>query len=187
MATAIKQTPNDQKLESANDVPAEGFGSDEARGRLLELVKGFRIAMLVTREGKSSLASRPMTIAQVEDDGTLWFMTSMTAEQTRALEFHSKVLVVCQSITVYVSVAGKAELVDDRAKIDELWSEPARLWFPEGKADPNLVLIKVSPTEGEFWDQSGLKGLRFLVDAAKSYVTGERLEPDPRSHAQASL
>jgi general stress protein 26 len=45
----------------------------------------------------------------------------------------------------YVSVAGRAWLLRDRAKIDELWSPLYKAWFPDGKDDPELALLRSIP------------------------------------------
>ena len=41
------------------------------------------------------------------------------------------------------------------------------MWFPKGPDDPDLVLLSVEPEIAEFWDVGGIKGLRYLFDAAK--------------------
>jgi general stress protein 26 len=43
----------------------------------------------------------------------------------------------------YLSVSGVAEVCTDRAKIAELWTEEWKLWFPGGKDDANLALLRV--------------------------------------------
>ena len=52
----------------------------------------------------------------------------------------------------YVSISGTAQIVRDRQKVQELWSEPLATWFPKGKDDPNIGLIRVHV------DQSGILG-----------------------------
>ena len=49
----------------------------------------------------------------------------------------------------YVSVSGRAEIVRDKATIAEKWSEPLKAWFPDGKDDPQIALIRVHPDKGE--------------------------------------
>ena len=51
-----------------------------------------------------------------------------------------------------------------------------RVWNPGGKDDPNLCLIAVHPVEGEYWDTAGARGVRFLVEAAKAYLSGTKPE-----------
>jgi general stress protein 26 len=36
--------------------------------------------------------------------------------------------------------------------IDKLWSKPAEAWFPGGKTDPNLALLRFDIDEAELWE-----------------------------------
>jgi general stress protein 26 len=88
----------------------------------------------------------------------------------------------------FVAMGGLGEIIDDREKIAKAWSETMRPWFPEGPSASDLVLIHFIPDEAEYWDSSGLKGVRFLFEAAKAIVTGRRLnDDDPRRHGSVSL
>jgi general stress protein 26 len=52
----------------------------------------------------------------------------------------------------YVSVSGRASLVRDREKIEELWNPDCEAWFPQGIDDPQLALLRVDATKAEYWD-----------------------------------
>jgi general stress protein 26 len=73
-------------------------------------------------------------------------------------------------------------LSQDRAEIDRLWNESWQIWFPKGKQDPDLVLLRVQVESGEFWDLSGTNGVRFLWAAAKAYFQGEKVGQVPNTH-----
>jgi general stress protein 26 len=53
----------------------------------------------------------------------------------------------------YVSITGVATLVRDPDKVRELWSRRLRAWFPEGKKDPDLALIRVNVERADYWDR----------------------------------
>lgn len=78
-------------------------------------------------------------------------------------------------------------VVDDGPRTRRLWKEPHKVWFPKGPDDPDLVLLSVEPEIAEFWDVGGIKGLRYLFDAAKAYVTGERVAIEDESDIHARL
>ncbi len=146
--------------------------SDE-REHFQKLLEQFQIAMLVTHTTDGHLRARPMTLANVEANGRLWFITDSETAKAHEIEHESDVLVVCQNDrAVYLSLQGRARLVQDRPKIQELWQEPFRVWFPKGKDDPHLALIQVEPIEGEYWDNQGLKKVRYMLEAVKAYATG---------------
>jgi len=65
-------------------------------------------------------------------------------------------------------VAGRAQVVDDRAKVEELWSPAMQVFFPGGKDDPQLRLIHVRAESAEYWNSpAGLFGaaLEFVLGA----------------------
>ena len=71
--------------------------------------------------------------------------------------------------------------------IEELWNETWKIWFPRGKTDPSIVLLKIQPEHGEYWDNSGAVGLKYLINAGKAYLQGERAETDEDINASVSL
>ncbi|MGB7327328.1 MAG: pyridoxamine 5'-phosphate oxidase family protein [Rubripirellula sp.] len=159
----------------------------DTQQKLIDILNDFDTAMLVTRGDDGSLDARPMAVAQVEDDGQVWFVTDRNSGKIADLMLDSDVAVAMQSSNKFVSLSGTAHAVDDRAKLDELWSEAWKVWFPEGKASDSIVLLKVEPTRGEYWDNSGLTGVKYMLKAGKAYLQGERPETDASTNASVSL
>ncbi|MEO6418091.1 MAG: pyridoxamine 5'-phosphate oxidase family protein [Polyangiaceae bacterium] len=133
--------------------------------RFYERLKEFETAMLVTHAG-DTLHARPMSIADAEPDCDLWFITGGDTLKAHEIEADGRVQVICQDGRSYLTVTGTARLVTDRAKLDELWQETMRTWFPKGKDDPSLVLVMLTAKEGEYWDHSGLSKLKYHADSA---------------------
>lgn len=93
------------------------------------------------------------------------------------IQNNQQVNVVCQDgERICISLSGRAELVNDRRKLEEAWSESFKVWFPGGKDDPDIRLIFVRGDEAEYWDTHGSKGVRYIFSAVKSYAAGERPE-----------
>lgn len=131
--------------------------------------------MLVTHGRSETFHARPMALAQVEADCRIWFLTHRDSAKAHEIETDTHVLVICQQDHhAYLSLSGRATLVDDRAKTAELWKEPFRVWFPKGKDDPELALISVTPEDGEFWDNSGFRKIKYLMESAAAYVIGRQ-------------
>ncbi len=61
------------------------------------------------------------------------------------IEVNPNVSVNFQAGSRWMSVNGKAKLVREKSKIDELWKETLRPWFPEGKESADICLIQVIP------------------------------------------
>ena len=155
--------------------------------KLIDLIQDFSTAMLVTCSDDGSLDARPMAVAQAEDDGQIWFVTDRNSGKVEDLLLDSEVAVTMQGSGKYVSLSGTAHPADVRAKLDELWSEAWKVWFPEGKASESIVLLRIEPTRGEFWDNSGLTGVKYLLKAGKAYLQSERPSTDSATNAAVLL
>jgi general stress protein 26 len=156
------------------------------RQKVYEMLESFESAMLVTHNPDGVLDARPMRVADIEPAGSLWFMTSRSSRKVSEIDKDSRVLLVYQDASgQYLSIAGTARIVDDGPRTRRLWKEPYKVWFPKGPDDPDLVLLSVEPEVAEFWDVAGLNRLRYLFDAAKAYVTGDRAAiEDSDKHAR---
>ncbi|KIP86854.1 general stress protein [Stenotrophomonas maltophilia] len=140
--------------------------------QLAALIKDVEVAMFTTTGVDGRLYSRPLGTQEVEFDGDLWFATSADSPKVAEIALNPRVNVAYASPSKnsYVSVAGTARIVDDRAKIDALWSPAMKLFFPEGKDDPNLRLIHVQAESAEYWDGPGTllgKALSFVLSAVQ--------------------
>jgi len=162
--------------------------SEDVKTRLVEALKRLDTVMVTTTAQNGTMHGRPMAIADIEQDGTLWFVTGKDSGKTDEIRSDSRAVVTGQEKGLYVSVSGRIELVDDRARIRELWRDSWKVWFPNGKDDPNIVLIRVRPEIGEYWDQQGSKGIQYLFQTAKALLDGKRAEvDDDRQHAKVRL
>jgi general stress protein 26 len=151
------------------------FATSEQREHFLKLLKQFSTAMLVTHAGAGELRARPMAIADVEAGGRVWFITSVDTAKVHEIESDTGVHLVClKEHSAYLSISGRASLSRDRARIERVWQEPFKVWFPKGKDDPEIALIAVTPEEVEFWDNQGLNRVGYLFESAKAYVTGSK-------------
>jgi general stress protein 26 len=162
---------------------------DTRYDKLHDLLADFDTAMLVTRTPEGQLRSRPMAVAAVEPDGALWFMTQRDSAKVTEIEHYHEVNVAFQSKLKFVSISGSGYVVEDRQKVDELWNEAWKHWFPGGKDDPQLMLVCVDGATGEYWDNSGASGIKYLIEAGKAYLSGTRpnVERDPAIHAKVNL
>ena len=155
--------------------------------KFISLLKDFDQGMLVTRAGDDTLRARPMAVARREEDGTLYFITALHSSKVDELAQNPKVCVAFQKNNKSVTVSGAARVIQDRAKIEELWSKGFDLWFPDGPKDPEVCALVVRPDEGEYWDDAGWNRVKFALRAAKAFVTGERIEHDKTEHDRVKL
>lgn len=148
----------------------------ESIEKLKDLIKGVETAMLTTID-QGVLRSRPMATQQTEFDGDLWFFTSSATHKTEEIEKDNRVNVSYAepADNSYVSVSGKAKIVTDRAKMEELWNPILKAWFPKGLDDPTIILLKVEVEQAEYWDSTS-NTLVQLFGFLKAIATGERAE-----------
>jgi general stress protein 26 len=145
---------------------------EESIEKLKGLIEDIDFAMLTTVNG-GQLRSRPMSTQKFDFDGDLWFFTSDQTHKVDEIEQDNRVCVAYAKPedNVYVSVSGRAQLVKDKDKIEELWNPILKAWFPEGLDDPTLSLLKISVEEAEYWDSPNSKIVQ-LVGFVKALVTG---------------
>jgi len=143
--------------------------------KFYELLKGFHNAMIVTH-ANGGLRARPMAIAQLQPSCEMWFITDKDSAKAHEIDGDMRVLVVCQNdSTAYISASGTAKVVHDPQKIEQIWREPFQVFFPKGKTDPSIALIRFKPDEGEFWDNGGFNKVKYLFEAARAYISGEKI------------
>jgi general stress protein 26 len=140
-----------------------------------DLIKDIRFAMFTTRHGNGHLHSRPMTTQNKKSDeaDTLWFFMSKRSEPVADLAADPVVNVAYADPDkdAYVSVSGRARVVDAPAKAQQLWSKLNEAWFPQGPNDPDLALVCVEITHADYWDVKQGK-LTQLYKMARAAVTG---------------
>jgi general stress protein 26 len=140
---------------------------------LKDKIKDIRYAMLSTIEEDGDIHMRPMATHDIDADGTLWFFTHDDSNKVREIRQNARVGIGYENhpSDTYVTIAGTAEVVKDKTKIDELWSDLLKAWFPEGKDDPHIALLKVKPHQAEYWDRPGGKMVT-LFEMVKAKFTG---------------
>lgn len=152
--------------DKAQDQPEHG------RAELLALLKKYDTAILTTISPDSSLHSRPMGVQQAEPDMDIWFATRLDSSKVRDLEADPRVSLAYYDTPGkgYVSVSGRVRLNRDRKRIEALWEPSWKLWFPEGKDDPEITLLVVEPEQAEYIDPTTNKLV--LLQALAHAVTG---------------
>jgi len=146
--------------------------------KLRGLVKDIDFCMLTTVDDNGHLHSRPMSSnGDIDSDGSLWFFTSASSHKVSEIEKLPKVSVsfADPDNQCYVSISGTAQLVRDRNKIDELWRPEFKMWFPNGKDDPDVALLRVSTEQAEYWD-SPASTIGYVLNFVSSLVSGKEAD-----------
>ncbi|WP_439500160.1 pyridoxamine 5'-phosphate oxidase family protein [Bosea sp. (in: a-proteobacteria)] len=142
--------------------------------RAWSMIEEIGICMLVTHDGSGDqLRARPMSAHAARDEDAIYFLTDIRNHKDDEVEINDN---VCLTFAEnddyrYVSVTGTANMLDDRRKIDELWSTAAKAFW-ESKDDPNIRVLRVRPAMAEFWDNPGK--IVTTVKMAAAAVTGSK-------------
>jgi general stress protein 26 len=153
---------------------ADGSNATTELGRadVVKILRSADTVMLATALADGKILAHPMALQEVTEDADVWFFLALDGDQANALRTNPEVNLSIAEAGNWLSVAGRAEFVDDRAKIESLWSDSAEAWFDDSR-DPNLGLIKVVTHSAQHW---GLPGGRAsgLFRMVKSKITGDR-------------
>src|SRR5215216_5493223 len=151
---------------------------ENALEKLRELVEDIDFCMMTTVDESGDLHSRPMSSnGDIDADGDIWFFTSASSHKVSEIEKLPKVNVsfADPDNQHYVSISGTAQLVRDRNKIEELWRPEFKMWFPEGKDDPEIALLRVNLEKAEYWD-SPSSTIAYALNFVSSLVTGKEAD-----------
>jgi general stress protein 26 len=130
----------------------ETSGSEQYK-KIHDLIKDIHVAMLTTEGSDGKLHSRPMATQEAEFDGSVWFLSRQSSGKVTDIQHQAHVnLAYSDGKHSFVTLAGTAEIQKDRKKIDELWNPLYKAWFPDGKDDPQITVIKVQVEDAEYWE-----------------------------------
>ena len=171
----------------------------ELEAKLWKALESDRTVMLGL-DGAEDGHTRPMT-AQVEGDRSpIWFFTSkdnglVTSLGKGAGPDRAIATFTSKGHDVFATFHGRLSVDTDRAVIDRLWNRFVAAWYPGGKDDPKLALLRLDAERAEIWldGSSIVAGVKMLlgVDPKKDYKDnvaeislrqGGKAPPTPRAH-----
>jgi len=151
--------------------------------RAWELMKKIGFAMMVTRDG-DKLRARPMSAYLQRDENAIYFLTDVRRHKDDEIALNPTINLsfADPSSQKYVSLTGTAVVSNDRAKIEELFSTPAKAWWDSAE-DPNIRVLKITPDDAEFWDSPGT--IISYAKMAAAAISGTR--PDVGDNRKVSM
>jgi general stress protein 26 len=159
----------------------------ESLEKLREMIKDIDFCMLTTLDENGDPHSRPMSSnGQIDPDGDIWFFTGVSSHKVGEISNKPKVNLnfADPKNQKYISVTGNAEISRDQKKIEELWKPEFKMWFPEGKDDPEIALLRVKLEKAEYWD-SPSSTIGFALSFVSSLITGK--QPDFGENKELNL
>jgi general stress protein 26 len=147
--------------------------SKEAITKLKELAEKIKVCMLCTNLGVSPFSTRPMGLSEVDEDGKLWFLSAAASNKNQEIKQDEKVQLIFSDPgnAHFLNIFGEADIFDDEKSIEKAWTPLAKAWFPEGKDDIQVTVIKVHPLDAYYWDTKDGKMIS-LLKTATAALTG---------------
>jgi len=149
--------------------------SNEETRKIAELVKGIDICMLVTC-ADGQMRGRPMSNnGNVEYDGDTWFFSARDSAKVDAIRREPRVELAYLATDqgVWVSIEGRAEIVDDDRRKRDLWQDELRSWFATGPEDDDVVLVRVAADRVHAWAQ----GEELVIEPGKGVLRVPQDQP----------
>lgn len=155
----------------------ENLTQKEAIEKLKQLSEKAGTCMFCTDLTTLPITARPMSVRETDEEGNLWFLSSADSHKNFEISEDNRVQLLFMNNTdyEYLSVFGKAFIYKDKSLIEEKWTPIANAWFEDGKEDPKVSVIRVTPDETYYWDTKAGKVVSFLSFAAAA-ITGKKTD-----------
>lgn len=176
-----------KKEEFVQEAPGEKESPAEQRAHVQEILEKISDVLFVSFASAGptpEINARPLHVKRLEEDGALWFMVSAGSSAVSEVRRSANTFVSGHEGRRWIQLNGRSSVVTDRAQVRALWTKGDEVWFPDGPEDPDAVLIQFTPIKAEYWDNSGVRGLEFLFEAARALVQGEAPRPKKGSHGE---
>ena len=134
-------------------------------------VERIGLGMVVTHDAGTPRA-RPMLASVDRKQRALYFFTRAEDHKVEEVSEDQRACVTFVDSTekIYISVSGRAAILEDRDKAREHWSFASIAWFDDGVDDEDLRLLKISVEQAEKWE-ADTSLLRTVWEIALSYRT----------------
>ena len=146
----------------------------EVERRLWDEIKKHQTGMLGL-VGGAAHHTQPMTAFVEPETREIWFFSRDDSELVQEIGAGATAMFVFQQKDIQACLAGGLSLDRDRARIDRYWNAVVAAWYPGGKDDPHMALIRMALDNAEVWiSQAG--PARFAWEIAKANATRQAPE-----------
>ena len=132
-------------LAVASTVGAQTPSRAELLGIAREVVEGAAFVSLATVDEDGSPAVRPMDAHPPDTDWVVWLATNPGSRKVEQLRASPRVALhyLAAGVPAYVTLIGRARLVDDRGLKARHWKDSWTPFYPD--RDESVLLIEVTP------------------------------------------
>ncbi len=154
----------------------ENLTTNEAVNKLRDLATGIDFAFLATNLGAQAAHAVPMSTKEVDEQGNIWFLSNKNSEHNKNITEQgiAQLYYGKAGSMEFLTVFGKATISADKSIIEKLYVKSDDNWF-DGKQDPNITAIKITPQDAHYWEPKS-NALVSLVKMGVGFITGEKQE-----------
>lgn len=151
----------------------KNLNNQQAIEKIKELADG-KMCLFCTKEN-GKLISRPMGVSQVDESGDLWFFSGKSTNKNRQVQADPEVnlMFIESGKQHFLALTTEVVITENQQKIDELWNDFMKAWFPQGKTDPEISLLRASVTSGHYWDEKDGHLIGMLKAGIKALTGGK--------------
>ena len=158
----------------------------DAEERLFKAIEDTRVGMLGVSGGEPR-HMQPMTAFAERDAGELWFFTYRDTDLLRDVNasggHHAMFCLISKDREIYACLGGELEEHFDRERMERYWNPVVAAWYPDGKDDPRLTLMRMRLDDAQIWiSEAG--PVRFAFEIAKANMTKEQPDLGDRANIQ---
>jgi general stress protein 26 len=124
---------------------------DRHLGIASKIINNQNYCTLITSAGEDSPNARVVQPLPPEADLTHWFGTSPRSRKVQDILQHPDITVLYFAAhgMSYVTLQGRAQLIDDIEERKTRWAEGWRMFFPDGPEGDDYILIRFEPVRLE--------------------------------------
>jgi len=145
----------------------------EVHTRVWDIIEKVGVGMLTTRFA-GGLRARPLEPRPDRAEGVIYFVTDVRGAKDDEIEAAPEVclVVIDHKDKAYLSITGRASVVDDHAKAAAIWKKTDNMWW-KGPDDPNVRVLRLVPERAELWDGPS-NSAAAAFEFAKARLTGKK-------------
>jgi general stress protein 26 len=130
--------------------------------------------------------AQPMTVFAEPETNCLFFFTRTDTDLAQAVQngAPAQFILVSTHQKLWASARGALVQTTDRERIDRYWGPMVSAWYPEGKDDPRLTLLRMDLEEADIWVAPG-NPIKVFWEVAKTNLM--KTEPHIGQHEQVKL
>ncbi len=116
----------------------------------------------------------------VDDDPHIYFLTHQNSRKIGQITAKAEVALTVNDGSCLLMVTGRANVLSDANLLDKLWHPTYRAWFPGGKGDRDVAIIRIAIDRVDYWEPPRSSVAR-IVEAAKALLTRTAVDTEMKT------